>query len=74
MWKEEEYPLSPWRTGDPGYNTEIYDLYDKINIKTDAADVYIKKSENEDIYLKVYAEKNHANVIDNETELTLSFK
>lgn len=48
--------------------------YDKINIKTDAADVYIKKSENEDIYLKVYAEKNHANVIDNETELNIEVK
>lgn len=48
--------------------------YDKINIKTDAADVYIKKSENEDIQLKVYAEKNHTNVIDNETELNIEVK
>ena len=48
--------------------------YEKINIKTDAADVYVKKSENEDIYLKVYAEKNHANVIDNVGELNIEVK
>lgn len=45
--------------------------YNKINIATDAADIEIKKSENEDIYLKIYSEKNHARVIDNETELNI---
>ena len=45
--------------------------YEKINIKTDAADIEIKKSENEDIYLKIYSEKNRAKVLDNETELNI---
>jgi len=45
--------------------------YDKINIVTDAADIEIKKSENEDIYLKIYSEKDHFKVLDNETELNI---
>ena len=39
--KEEEYPLSPWRTGDPGYNTEIYDLYDHWCIYADSYSISI---------------------------------
>ncbi len=45
--------------------------YDKINIVTDAADIEIKKSENEDIYLKIYSEKDRSKVLDNETELNI---
>ena len=46
-------------------------IYEKINITTDAADIEIKKSENEDIYLKIYSEKEHSKVLDNETELNI---
>lgn len=45
--------------------------YNKINIETDAADIKIKKSENEDIYLKIYSEKDHSKVVDNEIELNI---
>ena len=38
---------------------------------TDAADIEIKKSENEDIYLKIYSEKDRSKVLDNETELNI---
>ena len=57
-----------------GYNPleETYkNTYDKINIVTDAADIEIKKSENEDIYLKIYSEKDRSKVLDNETELNI---
>ena len=45
--------------------------YEKININTDAADVYIKKSEDEDIHVKIYSEKEKSRVIDNEIELNI---
>ena len=45
--------------------------YEKININTDAADVYIKQSEDEDIHVKVYSEKEKSRVIDNEIELNI---
>ena len=45
--------------------------YEKININTDAADVYVKTSEDEDIHVKVYSEKEKSRVIDNEIELNI---
>lgn len=45
--------------------------YEKININTDAADVYVKQSEDEDIHVKVYSEKEKSRVIDNEIELNI---
>jgi hypothetical protein len=45
--------------------------YEKININTDAADVYIKQSEDEDIHVKIYSEKEKSRVIDNEIELNI---
>ena len=45
--------------------------YEKININTDAADVYIKQSEDKDIHVKVYSEKEKSRVIDNEIELNI---
>ena len=45
--------------------------FNEINIKTDAADIEIKTSENEDIYLKIYSEKNYAKAINKETELNI---
>lgn len=51
---------------------EIYkNNYEKININTDSADVYIKQSEDEDIHVKVYSEKEKSRVIDNEIELNI---
>ena len=48
--------------------------YEKININSDASDVIIKKSENENIYLKVYSEKEYSKVENNETELNIEVK
>ena len=45
--------------------------YEKININTDAADVYVKQSEDEDIHVKVYSEKEKSRIIDNEIELNI---
>ena len=45
--------------------------YEKININTDAADVYIKKAEDENIHVKIYSEKEKSKVIDNEIELNI---
>lgn len=45
--------------------------YEKININTDAADVYVKQSEDKDIHVKVYSEKEKSRVIDNEIELNI---
>ena len=46
-------------------------IYEKIDINTDAADVYIKKSEDENIHVKIYSEKEKSKIIDDEIELNI---
>lgn len=48
--------------------------FDKINIKSDASDIEIKQSENDNISVKIYALKDTSSVTDNETELNIDVK
>lgn len=48
--------------------------FDKININSDAADIEIKQSQDEKIYLKIYSEKEHYKVENNEIELNIKIK
>ena len=54
---------------------EIYEnKYDKIVIEAEATDIEIKKSENDTTQLKVYAEKDKAEVTNNTSELKIKIK
>ena len=51
---------------------ETYEnIYEKINIETEASDIEIKTSDSDNIKIKIYSEKEKAKITDKETELDI---